>query len=450
MIALAVAMILGVDDRVVFPANYQQGVIDCGTWTWSMADRGQCTTSVRKVDGGSVGTAYSAGTYVTIVDDAIGCTAASAAAGGCLTAGTQDVAGQKNFQAGLWSIGDIYTSAAILGYPGHQVQVFGARSYGDTAASVVFGNQVVRDGGGSIAAFRAGMVNDMVLITEEGNVSLSCGNAATTGECSFVDATGVSGHISMKAVSGGELALKGDIGNPLYTQGFGWDGGLADGGNPDGGGSRGPNPDAGPTWPDGGTLFWVAYPYGGRHGDLTVVAGIPNAQSQSWVLQTKNPDNNDWFFIQRNGAFGSATDAPFANFGETAQNILTDKGQYYLFGDHATVLRFGRGAGDNDQRWAWKKENGGPADGGWGVIPDRAEVLRVTGQTSQTVQFGTSAFIAGSKTINFSSAFGGAPSCVCTTISPTVPCSRNSVGTSSAIFNGTGTDAFDWQCMGPK
>lgn len=409
-------------------------------------------------DGGAYGIALaadsgivtSATSPITITSGVVACTPASVVSGGCLTNGTQDIYGFKYLLLGGASMQDHYFAGRVLGYPGHQMIVLGDRAYGDTSAAVVLGNDLVRDGGGSIASFRAGPVNDMVIVTEEGNVSLSCGNAATTGQCSFVDATGVSGHITLKSVSGGEVAIQGDIGNPLYTQGFGWDGGLSDGGNPDGGAARGPNADGGATWPDGGTLYYVTYPYGGRHGDLTVVTGIPTEQSNSWVFQTKTPNTNDWFFVQRNGAFGAATDAPFANFGETAQNIITSQGQYYLFGDHASVLRFGRGAGDNDQRWAWKKENGGPADGGWGIIPDRAEVLRVVGQSSQSVQFGTSAFVGGSKTITFTAAFGGAPTCMCATSSATVPCSRVSVGTSNVTFNGTGTDAFDWICMGTK
>lgn len=436
-VVLALPTLADEPQRVAFPANYQQGAIDCGAWTWDPVNRGRCVTTMSRTDGGEMVT----GAYGVVVNQGVAsCSPASSTDAGCLSAGTQDIWGQKNFQHGIWSVGDIYTSASILAYVGGQARLLGDRAYGDTSAAVVVGNQRDRDGGGVIFSARAGTTNDMVIITEEGNVSLSCGNAATTGQCSFVDATGVSGHITLRSISGGEVAIQGDLGNPLYTAGYGWDAGLPDGGNPDGG----------PANTDGGTLYYRYYPYGGRHGELTVAVGIPGQYSNGWAFQTKNPDNNDWFFVQRNGAFGQASDTVFANFGETAPNIATSQGQYYPWGDHATVLRFGRGAGDNDQRWAWKKENGSPADGGWGIIPDRAEVLRVVGQTSQAVQFGTSAFVAGSKTITFAAAFGGAPVCTCTTISAVVPCARSSVGTSSAIFTGTATDGFDWICMGPK
>lgn len=437
-VVLALPTLADEPQRVAFPANYQQGAIDCGAWTWDPVNRGRCVTTMSRTDGGEMVT----GAYGVVVNQGVAsCSPASSTDAGCLSAGTQDIWGQKNFQHGIWSVGDIYTSASILGYPGHQVLALGARTYGDTSAAVVVGNQIDRDGGGVILAARAGPTNDMVVITEEGNVSLSCGNAATTGQCSFVDATGVSGHVSATTTGANYFAIAGHLGDPAYVAGYGWDAGLPDGGNPDGGAAN----------TDGGNLYLWYYPYGGRHGDVTVLSKTPNQYSNAWVFQTKTEGTDDWFFVQRNGGFGQANQGhAFASFGETAPNILTDKGQYYPWGDHATVLRFGRGSTDNDQRWAWKKESGGPADGGWGIIPDRAEVLRVVGQTSQTVQFGTSAFVAGSKTITFAAAFGGVPVCTCTTISTTVPCSRNSVGTSSAIFNGTGTDAFDWQCMGPK
>lgn len=374
-------------------------------------------------------------------DHVISCAPASGVVGGCLTTGTQDIKGQKNFVDGLWSIGDLYMSGAVTGYPGNQLRLFGDRSYADTSAAVVVGNQIDRDGGGVIFAARAGSSRPMTVITEEGDVELYCANAAATGKCSFVDATGVSGHISATTTEANYFAIAGHLGDPLYVRGYGWDAGLPDGGNPDGGAAN----------TDGGNLYLWYYPYGGRHGDVTVLSKTPNQYSNAWVFQTKTEGTDDWFFVQRNGGFGQANQGhAFASFGETAPNILTDKGQYYPWGDHASVLRFGRGTGDNDQRWAWKKEYGGPADGGWGIIPDRAEVLRVVGQTSQTVQFGTSTFSGGTKLITFASAFSGVPSCHCTTTSATIPCSRASVGTSTVTFNGTGTDAFDWQCMGPK
>lgn len=71
--------------------------------------------------------------------------------------------------------------------------------------------------------------------------------------------------------------------------------------------------------------------------------------------------------------------------------------------------------------------------------------------TAKDIESGSSTFTTGTKAITFTTAFGVAPNCICTTISATVPCSISSTASTTAVtFAGTGSDAFQYICMGTR
>ncbi len=81
----------------------------------------------------------------------------------------------------------------------------------------------------------------------------------------------------------------------------------------------------------------------------------------------------------------------------------------------------------------------------------RIPVVHGAGTAVQAIESAASTFSTGTKAITFSTAFGLAPHCNCTTISATVPCSI-SVGASTTgiTFAGTGSDAFEYICIGSR
>mgnify|MGYP006321578835 CR=1 FL=1 len=106
LVMCAAGPIASAQERVAFPANTTPGVIDCGSWSWSMTDRGQCTTALSRPDGGGL---YVGSESIAISGDVISCAAAGASNRGCVTTGTQTLAGAKT-----WSGAQTYSAAIDL------------------------------------------------------------------------------------------------------------------------------------------------------------------------------------------------------------------------------------------------------------------------------------------------------------------------------------------------
>lgn len=72
--------------------------------------------------------------------------------------------------------------------------------------------------------------------------------------------------------------------------------------------------------------------------------------------------------------------------------------------------------------------------------------------TAQALEHGNSAFVAGTKTITFGTAFAAAPDCHCQDGTAVTSCDVPiaSISTSQMVVNGTGTDTFMWFCMGAR
>lgn len=191
---------------------------------------------------------------------------ATATQHGYVTTATQEFGGFKYFTAGVCSMEDAYFNGAARAYPGKQLRLLGARPWGDEVAAVVIANDLRRDGGSILDVRRGPDIKDRVLVVdgETGNVIAACESDATTRTCSFVDGSGISGHVSMTTMPGYHLVLQGRLSENHKNT-------LLDGG-------------CNMTEADGGCYAAFAAP----HGELTITSSEPRPHGGLY-LEVINP-----------------------------------------------------------------------------------------------------------------------------------------------------------------
>lgn len=431
-------------DRVLFPSRKVEGrdTVSCENFDI----QGRCVTVLTRVDGGAF---VSGSQTISVVDNVIACLPASGVDGGCLSASTQSIKGQKTMvdplvlSQGLTSNGIAYFNAPLYAYPSQQIDLQGDIAAAGAGPDIRLGTQRVRTAGELVSWYNS--TSKLGLIDYKGNIVLRGLQPLSSGPetgGTFIDQTCVAGHVSLTSCENLNPTIQGRLGETSASWGWGWDAGLPDGGNPDGG----------PANTDGGTDYLVAYPYAGLHGDLTIVS--TSTDSKNFVLQgAKNGNGDCWWFVDSEMGMGQRNCRAFAAFGGPSPTIQTDKGQYHPFGTLESSLNYGFGSSYNDRRWAWKKSDGTPLDGGWGIIPDRAETLVVVGKSEQAAQFGASALVAGAKTIDFTDEggadFATVPVCLLTSKTAN-PVYITTTGTDRVEVAGTTTSGFTWLCVGAK
>lgn len=134
------------------------------------------------------------------------------------TTGDQQVNGTKVFEQaiviGKWDGSPaqypmVVNGVPIQAYPNKDLRLLGALSVDNPNAAVAIGSSVRRDGG--ILELRNGPNHEHAQFNFGDNLYLSCSDAATTGQCSIVDATGVPGHVAVSAGPQLYLTLRGRL-----------------------------------------------------------------------------------------------------------------------------------------------------------------------------------------------------------------------------------------------
>jgi hypothetical protein len=336
------------------------------------------------------------------------CNSAGASDAGCVTPDSQTFAGDKTFTGIIRGTGNYFGYSAqfnesITG-KGMGAQVVGpltfnpAQSFADPGADFVIRNSFNgRDAG---YAFQ---INDywgcqVTGIQSSGDVifgpSCEAGGVSPTSltKGSLRDGSGLSGHIALRASSGLYLTIAGDL------------------------------PAA----------------YGGVHGATTVSNGTQ--MDGGFMLQILNgPTVGLWDWQGGWSQISGIQRSQFQQCGRTGSGTA-------LTGAFDGTIMFGA----DDSRW----HQCTTSDAGWPVFVLQPEVLGVAQSPSNgsyTSTWGSSTLVGGAKTVAFTVAFSAAPEvCFCTDTTGAFACGVTSKTASSAAFAGTGTNTFDWQCIGKR
>lgn len=405
-------------DAVSLPATYSQGVIDCGSW--SPVNRGQCTTTISRPDGGSW---LSAASPLSIDAGVISCTGAADGVAGCITNGDQVLgAGTKILP------GDVYMAGYVRAWVQGGAFIFdGRRSAADDGAEFTIRGLNAREGG-NILDLRPLSQSSVFSVDNNGVVSITGPNTSFDGGAvvsgQIQEASGRSGHPLIVAYPGQSLTMHGKFNAPgaVGTNNLLLDGGVS---------------------PDGG--YWA---YAGRHGDVSLGAEYP--RTAGMLLDVQNPISGTGaytdkkFFVDYKGGFGNAGGDNLADFGpcpSELQIMAPAPGFQFRYGHENSAQLF---AIDKQRYYVC-------LTAAWEQIPITDEVLVVqNGEAApKSLDSGGSTCNAGTRTVTFAVAFSVAPAVFCSDITDyTQPCGTTSKTTTTATFACNGTDAINWLAVG--
>lgn len=441
LVMCAAGPIASAQERVAFPANTTPGVIDCGSWSWSMTDRGQCTTALSRPDGGGL---YVGSESIAISGDVISCAAAGASNRGCVTTGTQTLAGAKTWsgaqtysaaidlQANSTVRGDLLFLAPSGGFfqqltSNGAFRFIGNKSGDDTSAEFRIEAENFRDSGYVVDLYDSN-ANRLGAWDLYGNYHLTGPTHASGSYGQIIDDTGVPGHVTMTSSPGQAITILGKFNDP--------DAPSEDATLPDGG-----------RTPDGGY-----YSFAGRHGEVTLGATWP--RDAGMLTDWQNPTSGTGAytdkkaFIDFGGGFGQAHGLPRAQFAQCPSDLVLvqqgGQGEFqYRYGHETSVLLW---ASDFERWYAC-------LTGGWEQIPITDEVLTVAGgaTTPKALDSGADTCSAGTRSVTFTVAFAVAPAVICQDITDyTQPCGTTSKNTTGATFACNASDAFNWIAVGVR
>ncbi len=239
-------------------------------------------------EGGSGGS-VTAGTSISVSGSTVSCIAASGVAGGCLTTGSQTIAGAKTFSSALNSTVQVYAPTITATVVAQSVlytnddslatYIEGQRSNTHVQADITLRSKHHRDAGSLVELINGSELNPKTVfqIDPEGQVIAAVGQNDSSGAPAFTDGAGPSGHVALTCAAN-YLVIKGKLDeiHTLYQQ---------DGGRPYNDGGTDVQVES-----DGGTY----YAYGGRHGNVTALSG---------------PLFSSWLFEWKNGRTQTATDS---------------------------------------------------------------------------------------------------------------------------------------------
>lgn len=395
------------------------------------------------------------------------CFAASAVDGGCLTAGDQEIGGAKTFKSPITSEKTItvsgsneavvapYVAATVWceapvftnGNNGQTTKMIGMKTEYDPGPDNQIWSYLDRDAG-EILSINNGYLNrqrKVAAVTNTGQIAAGCNQASNVSgdDSSFIDCSTESGHVALSAPDGYHLNIRGMLGTDHAA--IETDGGC-------------PVPDGG-TWVVGtggtgigadGGICASYYRYAGLHGNVTSRSGTgaSSALYAGWQQEWLNPltggfsDKTGW--IDAWGGFGHGHQLSFAQLRAIGPSVLiiTTLGQF-KYGMQLSALNYAFDTNRLTLR----------TDVDLYSIPITNDVLSVhNGEASpRAMEDGASTFSTGSRAVSFGTNFASAPKCFCSdTTDVTKGCGPSGTNAGSTTFVGTGSDGFDWFCVGPK
>lgn len=404
-------------DAVSLPATYSQGVIDCGSW--SPVNRGQCTTTISRPDGGSW---LSAASPLSIDAGVISCTGAADGVAGCITNGDQVLgAGTKILP------GDVYMAGYVRAWVQGQAFIFdGRRRDPDEGAEVTIRGMNDR-ATGQILDLRPYTQGSVFSVSNNGVVSVTGPSLPDGGPfAQIVDATGLPGHPFITTSPGQAVVIQGKFDDPAAPSGCAT---LLDGGRT----------------PDGG-----CYSFAGRHGDVTSSSKWP--RDAGMLFDWQNPTSgvgaytDKKAFIDFSGGFGQAHGLTRAQFAQCPADFVlvrqNGQGEFqYRYGHEPSALLYAF----DEERWYFCTEDG------WAQVPIINEVLAVQNGAAapKSLDSGGTTCNAGTRTVTFTTAFSVAPAVFCSDITDyTKPCGTTAKSATTAPFACNGTDAINWLAVG--